>query len=397
MIATLTEIVLVLTGFQLVMLALVLLTRKEGSPLNRYLLAAFLLSKAFLTIRWITYHFGVFAYGDSPYLYHLSCSAFFLLAPLLFVYVKSLCYKDFRLRSSTLVHLSVFLLILLFQLVSVRIMLSDAPGERSLLYGLFVSSHGKIFWSANLLQIFFYILGMLITVRGYRTQLKNRYSSVERIDLNWLVTLLLIIFLHWLFVVSRSTLSVLEIQAPTLTSLIDLFSITIFLGFTTALVFKGLQQLKVFEGIERQPKYQTSKLTDASIQEHAENLEQYMELQKPYLDSSLTLEQLSHRLSLQSWDLSRVLNGCFGQNFFNFVNAYRIQEAQRLLSDTSNGRRTVLQVVYDAGFNSKSAFNAAFRKHTGMTPSEFKRNTPPSSAMHIAPAAFFPHKKRPAL
>jgi len=397
MIETLTEIVLVVTGFQLVLLAVVLLTRGSGHQLNRYLLVAFLLSKAFLTTRWIAFHFGVLLYRESPYLYHLTGSAFFLLAPLLYLYIRSLCYRDFRLGSVTLIHFIPFFLILLFQLISVRITLAGSPGQGSALYQLFVSFHGKIFWSANLVQIFYYILGMLMTVHAYRGELKKIYSSVERMNLNWLVTLLLIIVLHWLFVVSRSTLSVLEIQAPILTSLIDLFSITIFLGFTTALVFKGLEQLKIFSGLDEKPKYLTSKLTEAKVQEYAEKLEEYMNTQKPYLEPSLTLEELSQRLSVQSWDLSRVINDRFHQNFFNFVNGFRIEEAQRLLSDRSNGRRTVLQVVYEVGFNSKSAFNAAFKKHTGMTPSEFKGKSASSSQLRFARSALLPHKKRPAL
>jgi AraC-like DNA-binding protein len=397
MIATLTEIVLILTAFQLVMLAVVLLTREDGKPLNRHLLAAFLLSKAFLTIRWLSFHFGLFAYEGSPYLYHLSGSAFFLLAPLLYLYVQSLCYRDYRPGIRTLVHAVPFLLMVLYEFLSVRVMLSDAAGGRTIYRELFVSLHGRIFWSANLLQILFYIAGMFSTVRAYRTELKERYSSVEQIDLNWLVMLLLVIVLHWLFVASRSTLSLLEIQAPTLTGVLDLFSITIFLGFTTVLVFRGLQQLRVFEGVERQPRYLTSKLTEERIREHARTLEQYMEAEKPYLDASLTLEELSQRLSLESWDLSRVINTSFGQNFFNFVNGFRIQEAQRLLSDSSNGRRTIHQVVFDVGFNSRSVFNAAFKKQTGMTPSEFKRNRPGSADVSFIHSAFVPHKKRPAL
>jgi len=384
MIETLTEIVLVVTGFQLVLLAAVLLSRSNESQLNRYLLVAFLLSKAFLTIRWIAFHFGVLVYQDSPYLYHLSGSGFFLLAPLLYLYIRSLCYKDFRLGSATLVHFIPFFLMVLFELVSVR-------------YQLFASVHGKIFWTANLFQILFYIIGMLTTVREYQVRLKSIYSSVDRINLSWLVTLLMIIVLHWLFVVSRSTLSVLEIRAPTFTSLIDLFSITIFLGFTTTLVFKGLQQLRIFAGIDEKPKYVTSRLTETQVKGYAEELDRYMNTEKPYLDPSLTLEELAQKISVQSWDLSRVINDCFHQNFFNFVNRFRIEEAQHLLSDRSNGKKTVLQVLYEVGFNSKSAFNAAFKKHTGMTPTEFKGKRDIPKKVSLAPPAFFPHKNRPAL
>ena len=60
------------------------------------------------------------------------------------------------------------------------------------------------------------------------------------------------------------------------------------------------------------------------------------------------------------------------QNFYDYVNGCRIEEAKRLLQDAIHRKKTVLNILYEAGFNSKSAFNLAFKKYTGMTPTEFK-------------------------
>jgi AraC-like DNA-binding protein len=65
------------------------------------------------------------------------------------------------------------------------------------------------------------------------------------------------------------------------------------------------------------------------------------------------------------------------QNFFDFINRYRIEEAQRLLTDPPDKKITVLEVLYECGFNSKSSFNTLFKKHTGLTPSEFKKKNMP--------------------
>ncbi|MBN1272090.1 MAG: AraC family transcriptional regulator [Candidatus Aminicenantes bacterium] len=64
---------------------------------------------------------------------------------------------------------------------------------------------------------------------------------------------------------------------------------------------------------------------------------------------------------------------CLGVNFFDFVNKYRVEEAKKLFLDVSNNSRSILEQLFDAGFNSKSVFNRVFKKYTGMTPSEFKR------------------------
>lgn len=62
----------------------------------------------------------------------------------------------------------------------------------------------------------------------------------------------------------------------------------------------------------------------------------------------------------------------FGCNFFEFVSSYRVQEAKRRLADPSD-TSSILQVMYDSGFNSKSVFNTAFKNNTGLTPSDFRR------------------------
>jgi len=191
--------------------------------------------------------------------------------------------------------------------------------------------------------------------------------------LNWIFALLLVISLHWIFVTSRAIFGFLDIVSGDVIQLADLFSITIFFTFTTVLVFKGLYQIKFTTGLESKPKYASSGLTDFQIQKYTDDLTTIMNNDKPYLNPSLTIDNLSTQLDLNSWDLSRLINDRFGQNFFNFINGFRIVEAKRLLSDSSDGKKTVLEILYEVGFNSKSAFNTAFKKHTGMTPTDYKR------------------------
>jgi AraC-like DNA-binding protein len=62
-----------------------------------------------------------------------------------------------------------------------------------------------------------------------------------------------------------------------------------------------------------------------------------------------------------------------GQSFSSLVNGYRIEEVKSLLADPKSNGGSVLQMAMEAGFNSKAAFNRAFKAHTGMTPSQYKR------------------------
>ncbi|UCE17262.1 MAG: helix-turn-helix transcriptional regulator [Gemmatimonadota bacterium] len=374
MIALLTDIVLTTAGFLLILLAVVILRQHGGKRSNKNLLVAFLLSKSFLMVRWFSFRFWILSFENFRSVYYVSCSAFFLLAPWLYFYIKSLCYRDFSLRRKDAVHFIPFAGIVILAIIRSQIQSSPSAVELTVLQNTFVSHFWKMFWTANFVQIFFYIVAMLRTVYIYQTKLKNLYSSLERINLHWVVSLLVLISLHWVFVVSRSTLSLLNAHVGIVTSIMDLFSITIFLVFTTILVIKGLHQLKIFSGIEGKQKYANSGLPQTDIQKYIEKLKNFMETQKPYLIPQLTIDDLSEKLSIPSWHLSRVINTSFNQNFFNFINNYRVEEAKRLMMEPTNNDMTILEILYEVGFNSKSTFNEVFKKQTGMTPSEFKKS-----------------------
>ncbi|MGC9366431.1 MAG: helix-turn-helix domain-containing protein [bacterium] len=67
-----------------------------------------------------------------------------------------------------------------------------------------------------------------------------------------------------------------------------------------------------------------------------------------------------------------MINESLQQNFFNFVNSYRIEEVKKMLVDEVNSDRTILEIMYECGFNSKSSFNSVFKKQTGLTPSQYR-------------------------
>ena len=97
-----------------------------------------------------------------------------------------------------------------------------------------------------------------------------------------------------------------------------------------------------------------------------------MESEKPHLDSDLTLPKLADHLQIPPHHLSQIINESLKQNFFDFVNGYRVEEAKQLLLDPEKSSFTVLAIAEEAGFNSKTVFNTAFKKGTGKTPSAFR-------------------------
>jgi AraC-like DNA-binding protein len=97
-----------------------------------------------------------------------------------------------------------------------------------------------------------------------------------------------------------------------------------------------------------------------------------MEAERPYRRGDLTLPELAEALGVTPHNLTEVVNTRLGQSFYDFVNGYRVREAQARLADPAYAGWTVLAVGLEAGFNSKSSFNAAFKRYAGTTPSAYR-------------------------
>ena len=114
--------------------------------------------------------------------------------------------------------------------------------------------------------------------------------------------------------------------------------------------------------------------TDMAAEEYPRWLEQInaiMESEKSYEDPELSLPQLAGRLQLSVPAVSRIINKGSGKNFNDFVNGYRVKAVMALLNAGAHKKSTILGLAYDCGFNSKTTFNRAFKKHTGYAPKEF--------------------------
>jgi len=118
-------------------------------------------------------------------------------------------------------------------------------------------------------------------------------------------------------------------------------------------------------------KSSVSALTDSESQKIAELIFEVFDKEKPFLDPEFNLDDLSNRLSFNRRKVSHVINSRLKRNFFDLVNGYRIDTAKEIFTKNEDPNLTVLEVMFDVGFNSKSSFNTQFKKRTGLTPTEF--------------------------
>lgn len=123
----------------------------------------------------------------------------------------------------------------------------------------------------------------------------------------------------------------------------------------------------------RRDKYKTVPIDPKRIEDIIAKLLHLMAEERLFLDPDLTLNKLSLRLRVHYNHLSRIINERFGLSYNDFINKYRIEEARKKLISPEEKESTVLDIAYSTGFYSKSVFNAAFKKFTGMTPTEYRQ------------------------
>ena len=120
-------------------------------------------------------------------------------------------------------------------------------------------------------------------------------------------------------------------------------------------------------------KYAKSGLSGAQLLEYRDRLEQIMQSQQEYLRSDLTLPKLAKAIDCSVNHLSQVINSGCGMSFFDYVNRFRIEHAKGLLAELDGQNGAILNIAFTVGFNSNSAFYAAFKKCVGQTPAQYRR------------------------
>lgn len=145
--------------------------------------------------------------------------------------------------------------------------------------------------------------------------------------------------------------------------------------FSTFLGYFALSKPEIFREKKTNLKYELSKLSLEEMNEIKNKLEAKMRDEKPFLNSKLTINDLANSLDIHKKDLSRVINQNYHQNFFEFINSYRVKEFKELILMGKHKTFNLTSLALDAGFNSKTAFNTVFKRFTKLTPSEYIKKT----------------------
>ena len=145
--------------------------------------------------------------------------------------------------------------------------------------------------------------------------------------------------------------------------------------FIYSLSFKIIRDSVFFQKREFERKYRKSVLDGESKDHILTKIIHVMETEKYYLNSSASLPEFARKINQSPNHVSQVINECLNLTFFGLLAKYRIEESKRIMKDPTRKAQTIEGIAYDVGYNSKSSFNKAFKSITGITPSEFLRNT----------------------
>ena len=296
----------------------------------------------------------------------------YLQGPLILWYTRALIFSNFTFRKKELLHLIPLVLFPLFLLSIFQTMDSDSLQASVSNYDiLYKNVFFRILIFSQDISIMTYAAFSLLYLRKLRLHLHNNYSDTTRIDRNWLR----------LLVGGFLMVSIWKFFAP-IFSLIGFGSAAHIVGLSGNYLDYTLVNLLVFYSIAHSDIVHSVNSEDLREQQEknysfdAHDIDQVKDAminKNLFLQPELTLEQLAESLDLSSRLVSNIINHHFGKSFFEFINFYRVEKAKLLLADNKNNL-AMLDVMTEAGFNSKSAFNRFFKKYARMTPTEFRQS-----------------------
>src|SRR6185312_11672089 len=391
------EILVVLVIFQLVFTSVFLFTHRKGRVVGNRLLGFFFLAIGLDLLDNLLLLKGI--YSVHPAFGLLSAWLLLLFGPLLYLYTQSVLYQDFRWRAANWLHFAPFAV--LFAVSEIYWLGQQPADQRSMLLRIAarqMPQYQSVGPVLIFLQFFGYMAASKKLINRYRKAAGEAFSDYRRIDIRWLSNTLLFFTVVMMLAALNSAISLTALAPfwwPTFLGIILLV-----FGYINVMLLRALRHPQLFALLREERKNEKAEdgkgaegvsgaerrketfhpgdnmpEAEAAIRQRLLlQLDEHMNARRPWLEPDLTLEQLAAQLGQRPRSLSQAINEGLGKSFFELVNQYRISEARRLLTDPPDKKITILEVLYQVGFNSKSSFNTVFKKQTGMTPSEFKKN-----------------------
>lgn len=303
------------------------------------------------------------------------------LAPLLYFYVKSITTSNFKFKK---VHWWHFAFTIAFVIYRLSIFTYDflQPGFSDTQNGVlkinldeafvlptmgFIAPPIMLLYLAFTFQLFY----------SYRKKIIQYFSNTFRLELNWILSFLILFSLSFLYGTIQDIIGSFVIDLGyNQRWWLNLFvaAITLYVGIkgyytdTTKLNKLDFSFSPKTIGIpEETNNYQQKNVSKENI----ERIKSFMETEKPYLNPDLNLSDLAKQIHLTRGQLSEIINSGFNKNFNDFVNEYRVEAFKGMLKKNKQEQLSLLGIALECGFNSKATFNRVFKKLTSFSPTQY--------------------------
>ena len=354
------SIINLLTIFLLLLFSLLLFNVGRHTKSNQYL-GIYFISQILALFCLILTHPPIL-------LYSLLISVQYAWGGLFYLFICSLLESDFQFRLKNLWLLAPMFIAFFFLIFSLDPQLSNQMNIRfPLIYQYRFPALIAFF---NIL-IVGYNFAAILRYAKYRADVKINSQLANNIPGIWLNISL------WGFVVSCVLVQIgnqLDKTIPDEGFSWKIIGNVAFLIYFCVLFYVAIVSRSLTEKFQYKEKYKKSSISKPEALLMGSQLDHLMNTQKPYVNSSLKLKDLSGMLETSERNLSQVINEHKKQNFSDYINSYRVKYAMNLLTDPYLEEKTVLWVLFEAGFNSKSSFNTIFKKAVGCTPAEYRKN-----------------------
>lgn len=350
--------------------------RKENSLPNK-ILALILINPGVNFLSNITVLSGHFF--DFPYFYFFAQCTCFLFAPLVYTYVNLFINRRVKFTDPLFI-ITAGLITMVIYFAADFYSLGNAD-KTNYLNGILQEPYPQEMVITNSLfilmqQIYFTVSA--IRVYRYKKAIYQNLSNFDKIRWTYIYRFIVIIWLiNLVTIILYATLPMIQVEYIILPlALTAIYFYILIYSFNQNSVFSKHD----FEVYQKENKIGTVKTESdediritPELEEAVVNLENYLLDKEPYTNPDLTLEALSKEIGIPLNKLSTIINKGLKKTFYDLINEKRIEKSKKLLKNM-NSQTTIEYIAYESGFNSRASFYRAFKKHTGITPTEFLRN-----------------------
>jgi len=387
------EIIYIIGSIQAVFFSFLLFTKKKRQLSDR-ILAIWLIIIGFnLCFMYLSVSRAVVIDNQSVFAYFLGFiqSTLILHWVFFYLYVKVLVLKIQKIEPAFAFH---FLPAIILNLSYLPIILNIKEivllriNHVSLDEPLFVQLD---FWLRTFVPIS-YLTAVFVLLKRHRFSIKHYFSDISDVQLNWLWFIVLTWIFVSLFLVGISAVRIIFEYNYENFRFVNHFVFTTYTVFVFGISFFGYRQQPLYYQFEVIKKESSEKMqisekiqtigkiqiieneTKSEQYDRLEKLNNFMKTAKPYLDSKLTLKSLAEQTNIPATELSFIINNELNQNFFDFVNHYRIEEVKKNIKSPKFQNYSLFAIAMESGFNSNTSFHRIFKKITGQTPAEYQKS-----------------------